>query len=1696
MVELPHYTLRDKLYDSAGRVLYRGIRDEDGLPVVIKFLKDEHANPRDLAKLRHEFSILRELDWPGVIKAHALEVHEQSAGLVLEDVGETPLSEHLRGRGLDLAQALHVARALATILDGVHAHGVIHKDIKPANIVVDDRLQSVHLIDFSIATRLSQEAQTALRPDTLEGTLAYISPEQTGRMNRVVDYRTDFYSLGVTFYEMLTGVLPFDCTDPMEVVHSHIARTPLAPHERDPTIPEVVSTLAMKLLAKAAEDRYQRAEGLAADLERCLSEWQQKGRIAPFELGRRDVSERLQIPQKLYGRAAEIGALVSAFDRVSEGAAELALVTGAGGIGKSALVHELHKHVARRHGSFVAGKFDQLHREVPFAAFTQAIRALISHLLGESSVKLAAWRSALVEALGANGQLLVDLIPELELIVGPQPVAVALGPSESQSRLSLLMQSFVRVFCSPSHPLVLFFDDLQWADAASLWLLRQLLSGPGRGHLLVVGAYRDSEVDGAHPLRAALEELRKQGLEPSEIRLGPLDLPSVRLLLAETFKESEIERVEWLAAQAIAKTEGNPFFLSQFLLGLHGAKLVRLDRAAGRWVWDEAAIAAAPVTDNVVDFMATRIQALEPSTRRVLSLAACIGHQVDLTTLATIAELPHAQTAVALWPSLRDGLLLPIGGDYRLLPVVSDPDDLDPGALAKLDASYRFLHDRVQQAAYSLIPAEEREEVHLRIGRCLRRTLPDEPRAELAFELVRHLNLGAARMRDREERADLARQNLAAGRMAKAATAFASAAGLYAAGITALDEGSWEELYDLTFALHRERAECEYMAGRLDEAEAHLDGLLAHVRHSGQRGGIFGLRVTLYLAQARFAEALAAGRQGLALFGIDAPGTSEETQAACDGLLATIDELLAGRTIESLLDAPTVSDPDLQTCLQLLAELKVPAYFVEPGLYSYVVLKAVHLSLLQGNCRSSADIFVTFGFFLSGSLARYADSVRFGKLALDLTERFGATSASHRVFYVLGYLMPYGEPLRAALTYFERAKQLGLECGDLVHGSAATGELAAATLRVGEPLDRVRDEIQRGFVVTRRTQVVLASEMLTLLQQVVACLEGRTASPTSLSDGVVEEEAWVARLASLGMNHLRFYHLLTKMQLSLLHGDAAGAFAMIEAAEQLRTGAFGQHWPTELPFYAGLILAAVYPTAPAEEQPRLREALARQQERLAIFADACPANARHQQKLVAAEVARIEGRPSEAIDAYEQAIQLSRQHGFPHHEALANELCAGFFMARGQTRVAHVYVSEALGGYARWGAIVKVAQLRERYPSMVPAPVMLPLSASAVTAESTTNGTTGAQLLDVTAALRAAQAIASEIVLSRVVHRVMRIVLANAGAERGFLILNQGADLRVEAFLQVGPDTVQVGLNTPLESRADLAQSVVQLVARTLDPVVLSDARYDLRFAGDPYVISAQPRSLLCIPLTHQGRLRGVLYLENNVAQAAFTEGRIELLQMLCAQAAIAVENSLLYAHVQEVSAQLQEANRGLEKEVAERTEELRAANQHLQHQTEQLHVANGRLQHELAEREKAERSRAALQGEVIRMQSDLLEELSTPLIPITKQLMVLPLIGTVDRRRAERMLHTILQGVERHQARVVIIDVTGLKQIDVQVAETLIRATSALRLLGAEAVITGMRPEVARLLVELGVDLSRVETRGTLQSGIARAIGGLGRRR
>jgi predicted ATPase/GAF domain-containing protein/anti-anti-sigma regulatory factor len=1655
------YSVVDTLRETAGSSFFRALREADGGRVLVRWAGGNGAGLRAFSALQHEHAILRDLDVPGVPRVLSLEHQAEGLTLVLEDAPGRTLAGAMLARRLSLAEVLAIAIALTRILAGVHARVLVHKDMAPWNVLWDEASGAVRLLGFGRAARVANEASGA--SEVLEGSLAYTAPEATGRMNRPVDVRADLYSLGVLIHEMLVGAPPFE-GEPMEIVHGHIARRPVPPHERDERVPEAISRVVMKLLEKDAGARYQSAAGLRADLEACARALAAGESLEPFPLGRHDGPEALHIPDKLYGRAAEERALAAALARAAGGAAELCVVSGCAGVGKSALVHGLRRAVARHGGHFAEGKFDQYNRAAPLSALAEALRGLVRKLLGESADQLARYKERILAAVGPSGRLVVDLVPELDLVLGPQPEVPPLGGAEAQNRFVLVLEGFLRAFAEPGRPLVLFLDDMQWADPASLKLIEVVLGNPAATHMLLVAAHRDNEVDAAHPWSLALTVLRRVGVSASEVVLAPLTLDDVADLLADTLGQGR-EGVLPLARAVFERTQGNPFYTRQLLGALHEEGILRFDAARGAWAWDLGAAYARAMAADVVAFMASRIESLPAALQEVLKLAACIGHMFDRGTLEIIHAEGAAATAAALEKALEAGLILPAD---------------DAGAVAAagdLPARMQFLHDRVQQAAYSLIAPSRRAAVHLDIGRLLGASKPPAELGELLFDVARHLGLGADLMQDPAERARAAEVHLLAGRKARAAAAYDAALGYLRAGVSLLPPGSWEDHYPTALALHRERAEAEVLTGHFAEAQAIYPEASARARTPLDKASVLFVEATHYQLEARYVEAIRAQREGLALLGSPMPAPEEATEAILAVEMQAIDDLSAPRDDAALLALPREESPAHELSLDLLQGLFYAAYLHNDKLLCFLAgARIVTLTLRCGVGRQSPFGFVAYAMVL-GLLGEHARGGRFARVGIALADRFEAPSIKCLTNYLYAAdVHSWTQPLRNVDPYYERTYQYGLASGDWLSVGYMIMNSNADALTRGDTLTDVLARCRAHLVFLERARNETAIALLYAgVIQPIRALMGETSSPLCFDDATFREDEHLARYQGLA------YHLAWLEYARIRHAllfDDRGSFAARWAALPMVEGALPTHAGKvpESCFYVALMRARACEDAGPEDRSAHLEEIARIEEKLARWARAAPENVRHKLLFVQAERARVEGRSMEAMDHYEQGIAAARAAHYVNNEALGNELYGRFWLGQGRGAIAKVFLLEAARLYQVWGARAKARDVGERYAEVLGAGAQVG-GRSSITVppvEAPPSPVADASL-DFVAVLRASQAIASEVVLERVLDRVLRVVVESAGATGAVLLLSREDRLLLGATMRVDPDEVEVFPATPpLTGREGLPASIVHYVARTRELVELSVSVEDGRFSADPYLLARRPRSVLCLPLLQKGRLAGVLYLENAIAEGAFGGGRVRLFELLAAQAASALENARLYADLAAATEALRDNAARLEGQVQERTEALRDANE--------------RLVGELEERARIEAARSELQEEMIRLQKAQLAELSTPLIPIGDSIMVMPLVGSMDAERGEQVMAAALRGAAEGGAQAVILDVTGMRGIDEPAVRGLLRTVNALRLLGAEAILTGVRADMARAMMELGLDLARVPIRGTLQGGIALA--------
>ena len=1451
-------------------MLSRGRREGDSASLLLLTASSEHPLPSTLKLIKGIYSLREELDSGWATRPRDLIERRGIPELVLDDPSGEFLDEvigHPHTLGDSLCLAVGITRALGCL----HARGLVHRDIKPANILVNTSTGGAWLTGFALASRLPRQRQAPSPPEIIAGTLAYMAPEQTGRMNRSIDSRSDLYSLGVTLYEMFVGTLPFTARDTMEWVHCHIARIPVAPSRRRGEIPEQLSTIILKLLSKAPEDRYQTASGVQADLERCLSALEEQGRIGTFPLGAHDVPKRVTVPEKLYGREREVETLLAAFDRViMEGSTELVLVSGYSGVGKSSVVHELHKALVPPRGLFAAGKFDQYKRDIPYATLAQAFQTLTRQILGRDESEIACWRSALLEALGTNGQLIVNLIPDIELIIGAQKPVADLPPQEAQVRFQTLFCRFLGVFARPEHPLALFLDDLQWLDAATLTLLEYLVAEPEVRHVIFIGAYRDNEVVPAHPLMRTLERLRASGTKMQDIVLKPLKQDDVTSLVSESLR-CEPERVRSLATLVFEKTDGNPFFTIQFITELEEEGLLVFDPIAHAWHWDIDRIRAKGYTDNVVDLMVKKLGRFPVATQESLKQLACLGNSAGFELLQAVYVDSKEEVHGQLWEAVCAGLIF------------------------RSEDSYRFLHDRVQEAAYSLIPEELRAQAHLRIGRILAESTPQERLEEAIFDIVNQLNRGSGLITVADERERVAELNLMAAKRAKASTAYASALKYLHAARTLLCQETWDRNYDLIFSIESLMAECELLTANMATAEDRLTRLAQRARSRHDFAVVTRLQVTLYTTLDRSDRAIEVFLDYLRRNGTDwsQHPTREDVMREYDRIWS----LVGDRQIEDLVDLPLLEDTDVLDMLDVFTEIVHPAMFYDENLSTLVVCRMVCLCLEHGNCDASCFGYVWFGMFAGPRFNDYKDGFRFGQLGYDLVEKRNLTRYQARTYISFGTLTPWAKHAAKGRDLVRRAFDVAYRTGDLTFSAYSWHELITNYLAVGDPLPEVQTEAEKGLAFVKKAGFGLVAENCGAQLGLIRTLRGLT-SVFGHFDAVdyneADTESRLARNPTLAL--AEFFYWTRKLQGRYFAGDYSAAVDASEKAHRLLWPAASQVETGDFRFFAALAYAAAWNSVSSEERLRHFSALIDHHRQLEIWAEHCPANFESRSALVSAEIARIEGRVLDAEHLYETAIRSAHENGFAHCEAVANECAGQFYSARGFKKFAGVHLRDARNCYLRWGADGKVHQLDALYPHL--------REEKQASGPAGTMGTS-VENLDLATVIKVSQAVSGEHDLEKLIDLLMRTAIEHAGAQRGLLILPEGGELQVEAEATTTGNDVSVRLRDAGATAVEWPDSIAHLVAKTRENVLMEDACAQSAFSQDAYIQRHQVRSVLCLPLLKQAKLIGVLYLENNLARGVFTPGRVSVLKMLASEAAISLENTRLYGELKQGEARI-----------------------------------------------------------------------------------------------------------------------------------------------------------------------------------------------
>lgn len=1485
MIQFSEYKLQQRLVHENGRELFKATKIDNDLPVLVEILPKDKFTHQDHSTFKYGYHLSKNIESEAILRPLDFIDSDENLVIVYEYFGGQPLHDIIQSERLSLPEFLEIAIHTGQSLADIHAHNVIHKLLQPKNILVNRNDGRVKITNFRASSLLKEEEPWPIVPRANQGFLSYISPEQTGRMNRPIDYRADYYSLGVILYELLMGWVPFQEDDPADLLYAHIAQAPIPPHILNRKIPQVVSDIIMKLLAKNAEDRYQSMFGLVHDLERCLSQVGGTGVIANFAIGEQDVFEQFHLPRKLYGRESEVKALMASVQRVFEGTSEFLLVSGYAGIGKTTLVQEVFKSVALKRGFYTSGKFEQYKRDIPYYALIQAFQRLIYRLLTGDPAQLDSWRTRLLNALGQSGQVIVDVIPDLALIIGQQPSIPELEGPETQNRFNRLFLEFVQAFADKESPLILFIDDLQWADLASLNLIEHLATDPTRQSLLLIGAYRDNEVDSSHPLSLVLQRIQQAQPPLCEFRLGPLNKTQIRALVADIIHPT-VDPVDPLTDLLLEKTQGNPFFLIRFMKGLYEDKLIYFERSKGGWQWDIDNIEQATPTENVVEFLASQIRKLPAEEQDILRLAACLGNTFELRQLAIIQpseedlrQAPMSTIVEKLHPLLQEGFIIPLSDTYKFIEDSADP-------LAD-SSTYKFVHDRIQQAAYSLIPGAELKPLHWRIGQQLLMALPPQLRQDNIFEIVTHLNKGADNITAEVEKYELARLNLQAAQKAKNAIAYPQFLQFVRQGVSILPENAWQANFDLTQALHKELSEAEYLNGNFNAAEAILDVLLDKVNTSIDIAGIHCRRLEIYLIQSRLDEAIELGLKGLRLFDIELNPNPTLADVLQEG--QNVQTLLAGREIRSLIHLPDMKAPQLLAAQNLLMQTFPAAFSTRPLLLNLIVLTLIKLAIEHGN-----SFFTPFAYAIHGLMLvvqeEYAQANEFGKLAVALVDKQNNVALRGRTYHLYAsLLLPHVEPFDHTTPLFEVAYRALLEAGDYNYLAYLIFSRLPIEIAAGTKVDALIEKFSNFLPVVDHTGYTEFANLVRITLGWLWNLRGETDHPFSLGREPGEEAKLLAAFRETNNKTALLVYYLNKHLVYAMREN-------YEAALQLEAEIAGNAgtYPGSLLIEAywlldGIAIAQQYTQATTTEKRNYIKKLDDYLEKFSKLAASCPENFLDRYHLLHAEISRILDSEQEAAELYDKEIEAARANGLSFTHALGCELAAKFYHSRGKDRLAGLYMLEAIRVYEDWGARAKAAILKKKHRALLE-----PLFAL------TDIPATQNQPVDVAVILRTFETISTETDFKSRLKNILAEIVKHTGARSGKLLSLNDDQLLFEVSCYLESRDFSFFEATPLSEYDGIPVSMANYIYRAKKDILLENATLDETFTHAAYIIENQPKSIFCAPLLNKSRLTGILYLENNLTAGVFTPDTRKLLSLLLPHLALVLENAALTLQMQQ----------------------------------------------------------------------------------------------------------------------------------------------------------------------------------------------------
>lgn len=1467
------YRIVKKIQINSQYSIYRTIRQSDQNSVFVKIINPEISNLQAISWLQNEYQILKNINSKGVVKPYSLEKYKNSFALISEDFAGEYLNSYLDIKKFSLSNFFTIAIEVVKILQNLHQNQIIHKNLRPSSIIVHPETLEVKITDFSIATNLAYE--TNISSQQLEASdLAYISPEQTGRINLPLDYRTDFYSLGIVFYQMLTGELPFSGQDSLELMHCHLAQRAVSPLQLNPEISETVSSIVMKLIAKNPEDRYQSTYSIKADLVSCQTQYQNQGIIQPFDLGALDKLSQFTIPQRLYGRSSAINEINSSLERVySSGTSEMFLISGDSGIGKTSLVHQVTQAIVKQKGYFLTGKFEQSKGKIPYGAIIQAFRGLIQQLLTETADSLKIWQEKILSVVGTNGKVITDILPELELIISSQPDIIKLSSKEAENRFNFVFQEFFRVFAHQEHPLILFLDDLQWADSSSLQFLDLLLGNSYSQYLLVIGTYRDNEISSTHPLSQTVDKI-KQNILVSNFVLQPLTVEHINQLLVDILHCQESQSLS-LARLLFERTGGNPFFVNQLLEALYAEQLLTFNFDKLFWQWEIEEIRSTSIGNyDVLQLVTRNLEKLPYTSQGILKLAACIGNQFDLTTLATVCDQSQAEIAQELANALQFGIIF-------LLAEQPNP-------------VYKFSHPHLKQAAYSLLEKKKKILTHLKIGIFLLRQTKKEEIESKIFNLVNHLNIGRTLVSKASFIYRLAELNLIAGKKAKTTTAYEVGANYLNLALELLPLSTWEDNYDLSMSIYTEALEVQYLQANFDHAEKLANIVFAQAKTILEQVEVYQIKIHAYIAQNQMQLAIDTGLHVLGLLNISLPDNPNHDS----DLKTQLSLNLERESIESLSTLPEMTAPLSIAAMEILTRIVPPTYIVKPQLFPVLVLKMIDLCLEYGNSRNSAYAYAIYGLLLCAS-GNIDSGYQLGTVALTLQEKFGAKEIQTKVDFIFNNMIRHWkESAINNLDHFLEGIQNSIEVGDIEHACFHATNYCEYLFLVGISLPSVNEKSLQQIDMMQNFNQNFQVNYALIWQQLNLNLQGVGADKKLLIGNRFDESKMLPLWLESNDTMSLFGFYLAKLILCYFFKDYQQAIVNGSKAKQYLDGAVGRISFAVYHFYYSLALLAVYPDQTDNQSTYLEEILSYRRQ-IKQWATHSPDNHLHKYELVSAEIARVLGNNEQATEHYDNAITEAAKAGYIHEVALAEELTGEFYLSQEKTRIAGFYLTDAFYGYRRWGALGKVQEMSAEYAELLTRIPTQELKTIDANEEKIPIQNNSLATLDLFSVIKASQTISSEIILDSLLSKLMEIVIENAGAQKSILFLYRDSSWIVAASATINPKK-QVDLPyVPIAEYLDLPNSIINYIQSTHDTVILDRASKDGMFTQDPYIMEHEPESILGCPMIYQNKLQGIIYLENSLVRGAFTPNKLEILKVLLSQVSISIENARLYKNLE-----------------------------------------------------------------------------------------------------------------------------------------------------------------------------------------------------